>query len=51
MCISNVNKEKFNELGDYIEKNDLKENDLIAVLHKAQELFRYLGEDLQIFVS
>ena len=51
MCISNVNKEKFNELGDYIEKNDLKENDLIAVLHKAQELFGYLGEEVQLFVS
>ena len=51
MCISNVSKEKFKELGDYIEKNDLRENDLIAVLHKAQELFGYLGEEVQLFVS
>lgn len=51
MCISNISKEKFKELGDYIEKNDLRENDLIAVLHKAQELFAYLGEEVQLFVS
>lgn len=51
MCISEVNKEKFKELGEYIEKNNLKENDLIAVLHKAQELFGYLSEEVQVFVS
>ena len=51
MCISNVSKEKFKELGDYIDQNDLRENDLIAVLHKAQELFGYLGEEVQLFVS
>lgn len=51
MCISNISKEKFKGLGDYIEKNDLRENDLIAVLHKAQELFGYLGEEVQLFVS
>ena len=51
MCNSEINKEKFKELKEYIEKNNLKENDLIAVLHKAQELFGYLGEEVQLFVS
>lgn len=51
MCISNMNGERFEELGNYIEKNNLKDNDLIAVLHKAQELFGYLGEEVQLFVS
>lgn len=51
MCNSKVNQEKFTELKDFIEKNDLKENDLIAVLHKAQEIFGYLGEEVQVFVS
>lgn len=51
MCISNVSSEKFKVLGEYIDKNDLKENDLISVLHKAQELFGYLGEEVQLFVS
>ena len=51
MCISNVSKEKFKELEEYIEKHNLKESDLIAVLHKAQELFGYLGEEVQLFIS
>lgn len=51
MCISNMNRERFEELENYIEKNNLKDNDLIAVLHKAQELFGYLGEEVQLFVS
>lgn len=51
MCNSEINKERFDELEEYIKVNNLKENDLIAVLHKAQEIFGYLGEEVQLFVS
>lgn len=43
--------EKFVKLKDFIDNLDTKEGALISVLHRAQELFGYLGEDIQQFVA
>lgn len=51
MCTGCQCKEKFRELEEFIEKQDNKEAALIAVLHKAQELYGYLGEEVQGFIS
>ncbi len=42
---------RFNELDDFIKEQHDKESSLISVLHKAQELFGYLGEELQEYVA
>ncbi len=42
---------RFKELEDYMKERDYKESELISVLHKAQELFGYLGEEVQNFVA
>lgn len=42
---------RFNELEDYMKERAYKESELISVLHKAQELFGYLGEEVQNFVA
>lgn len=42
---------RFQELEDYMIEHDYKESELISVLHKAQELFGYLGEEVQNFVA
>jgi NADH-quinone oxidoreductase subunit E/NADP-reducing hydrogenase subunit HndA len=44
-------EEKFQELEEYINSLEEKEGALIAVLHKAQEIFGYLPRDVQLFVA
>lgn len=43
--------DKYKELEDYIEGLEEKKNSLIAVLHKAQEIFGYLSQDVQFFIG
>ncbi len=43
--------ERFLVLKNFIDGLDKKEDSLISVLHRAQELFGYLAEDVQIFVA
>ncbi|WP_139904683.1 NADH-quinone oxidoreductase subunit NuoE [Clostridium thermarum] len=45
------NNSKFKELDEFIHQQENKESALIAVLHKAQELFGYLGEEVQNYVA
>ncbi len=42
---------KLPELDAFIEQQDAKEDAIISVLHKAQELFGYLPTELQLYVS
>lgn len=42
---------KFKELDAYISQQKNTEGCLIAVLHKAQELYGYLGNEVQEFIS
>lgn len=51
MCTGCKCNEKFKDLEEFIAKQDNKEAALIAVLHKAQELYGYLGEEVQVFIS
>lgn len=44
-------KAKYNELGDFIKSINGDEHDLIAVLHKAQDIFGYLPEEVQRFIA
>lgn len=50
-CQNLVADEKFHELDQFIEHLPDKKGNLIAVLHKAQELFGYLPEDLQLRIA
>lgn len=51
MCNNQQRDRLFNELQEYIEALPDKSSSLIAVLHKAQEIFGYLPEDVQKFVA
>ncbi|WP_142414145.1 NADH-quinone oxidoreductase subunit NuoE [Hathewaya massiliensis] len=54
MCSSCKNCLKFNELEQFIKEQsnvENKESALIAVLHKAQELYGYLGDEVQEFIA
>lgn len=51
MCNNQQRDRLFNELEEYIESLSDKSSSLIAVLHKAQEIFGYLPEDVQKFVA
>lgn len=42
---------RFKELEDFIHQQEDKESSLIAVLHRAQHIFGYLGEEVQNFVA
>ncbi|HKK82601.1 MAG TPA: NADH-quinone oxidoreductase subunit NuoE [Atribacterota bacterium] len=44
-------KEKYNQLKDFISKNKEKQGYLIPVLYEAQSLFGYLPEEVQKFVA
>lgn len=50
-CENLVVEDKFYELDQFIEHLPDKKGNLIAVLHKAQELFGYLPEDLQLRIA
>jgi len=47
----NLDKEKLKKLEDYIDGLEEKEGCLINVLHEAQDIFGYLPEEVQLFVS
>lgn len=47
----NLDREKLEKLEQYIDGLERKEGALINILHEAQDLFGYLPEDLQLFVS
>lgn len=46
-----VDKEKLQQLGEYIESLDYAEGELINILREAQELFGYLPADVQLFIA
>ncbi len=50
-CNNELKKEMFNELKDYIESLQEKQGALISVLHRAQEIFGYLPQEVQEFVA
>lgn len=43
--------EKFKELGEFIDSMPTTKGELIRVLHKAQDIFGYLPEEVQKFVG
>lgn len=51
MLQKSLNKEKFDELEDFINSLENKKGALIEVLHKAQHVFGYLPKDVQLFIS
>lgn len=51
MCKSVLVEEKFHELEEFIKSLPDKKGALIEVLHKAQHIFGYLPEEVQVFVS
>ena len=46
-----IHNQKLEELAKYIEEQGSNKNDLIMILHKAQELFGYLSEEVILFLS
>ncbi|KXG73741.1 NADH-quinone oxidoreductase subunit NuoE [Thermotalea metallivorans] len=44
-------KEKYDALEEYIDGLETKEDSLIQVLHKAQEIFGYLPREVQLFIA
>ncbi|WP_097026210.1 NADH-quinone oxidoreductase subunit NuoE [Clostridium peptidivorans] len=50
-CKNELAEAKFQELSEYIDSLKDKEGALISVLHKAQQLFGYLPEQVQKFVA
>ncbi len=44
-------KEMYEELGAYIDSMKTTKGALIEILHKAQEIFKYLPRDVQLFVA
>ena len=51
MCKNIVVEEQFCQLNEFIENLPDKQGDLIGVLHKAQEIFGYLPEEVQWHVA
>ncbi|AKA69774.1 complex I 24 kDa subunit family protein [Clostridium scatologenes] len=51
MDVCKLDNEKLKELSSYIDNLEEKEGSLINVLHKAQAIFGYLPEELQIFIA
>lgn len=51
MCNNKLAEEKFAELDAFIEKLGGTEENLIEILHKAQGLFGYLPQEVQLHVS
>lgn len=48
---SNLPKEKFEELGKFIDNMKTTKGALIEILHKAQNIFGYLPRDVQLYVA
>jgi len=51
MCKNKFAEEKFRELDQFIEEKGAIEGNLIEILHKAQDLFGYLPQEVQLYVS
>ena len=51
MCPNRLKENGFRELESYINSLDTKEEALITVLHKAQEIFGYLPKEVQEFIA
>lgn len=52
MCCKNeILESKLNELSEFIDSIENKEGSLIAVLHKAQNIFGYLPNEVQSFIA
>lgn len=51
MCDNPITQESYRILEDFINSFPDKKGILISVLHKAQEIFGYLPEEVQLFVS
>lgn len=51
MCENDLVKEKFKQLEDFIETVPKNQDSLIEVLHKAQEIFGYLPNQVQDFIG
>ncbi len=51
MCSNNVKDEKFKMLEEFIDKVPNNQSSLIEVLHKSQEIFGYLSEEVQSYVA
>ncbi|MDD7792973.1 NADH-quinone oxidoreductase subunit NuoE family protein [Clostridium sp. 'White wine YQ'] len=52
MCCSNeLSEKKYNELDEFIKSQGSSKSQLIAILHKAQEIFGYLPKEVQMFVA
>lgn len=47
----NLDKEKLNKLDKFINSLEEQEGELINILREAQELFGYLSQDLQLYIS
>ena len=51
MCCKDLNEKLFKELDEFIENIPDKQGALIEVLHKAQNIFGYLPQEVQDFVA
>lgn len=51
MCSNKLSEEKFKELENFIKTVPNNQGSLIEVLHKAQEIFGYLPNEVQDFVG
>lgn len=51
MSENKLDQEKLKKLEDYIDGLEEKEGCLINVLHEAQDIFGYLPEEVQLFIS
>lgn len=51
MCSNNIKDEKFKILDEFIDKVPNNQSSLIEVLHKSQEIFGYLSEQVQSYVA
>ena len=51
MCPNRLKESGFRELESFINSLDTKEEALITVLHKAQEIFGYLPKEVQEFIA
>lgn len=51
MCCKDLNENLFKDLDEFIKNIPDKQGALIAVLHKAQQIFGYLPKEVQVFVA